>query len=267
MPVFQITEPTEAKLTSVTPRTEMHGDDEVPAVSIGVEIECANTLLDLIDPQIRHALYKPKPDATPELPGVEASTPVLRCNSIDRVKLTTAHEGWTLHVHHSIDEATPPWAFGGTKVDNLSVEAKQGGTVVLRLRCGTSDVDEARMGWLCVHKGQVITLALLAPKPGEERPAGDGAGEGEADATDLFAGGEPGPDPEDDADTEGGEPDAGTSEPVRGENWPFPTGGSGLSDFERSRRAAAGEQPPQDATHEPAPKRGRAKGNGAATAH
>ena len=55
--------------------------------------------------------------------------------------------------------------------------------------------------------------------------------------------------------------------PVRGENWPFPTGGSGLSDFERSRRAAAGEQPPQDATHEPAPKRGRAKGNGAATAH
>ena len=50
MPVFQITEPTEAKLTSVTPRTEMHGDDEVPAVSIGVEIECANTLLDLIDP-------------------------------------------------------------------------------------------------------------------------------------------------------------------------------------------------------------------------
>lgn len=207
MPVFQITEPTEAKLTSVTPRTEMHGDDEVPAVSIGVEIECANTLLDLIDPQIRHALYKPKPDATPELPGVEASTPVLRCNSIDRVKLTTAHEGWTLHVHHSIDEATPPWAFGGTKVDNLSVEAKQGGTVVLRLRCGTSDVDEARMGWLCVHKGQAITLALLAPKPGDEKSAAGDAGEGagEPSATDLFA--EGGPDPEDDADTEGGEPD------------------------------------------------------------
>ena len=74
----------------------MHGDDEVPAVSINVEIETANTLLDLIDPQIRQALYKAKPEETPELPGVDASTPVLRCNSIDRVKLTTAHEGWTL---------------------------------------------------------------------------------------------------------------------------------------------------------------------------
>lgn len=192
MPVFQLTEPTEAKLTSVTPRTELHGDDEVPAVSISVEIECANTLLDLIDPQIRHALYKAKPDETPELPGVDASTPVLRCNSIDRVKLTTAHEGWTLHVHHSIDEATPPWAFGGTKVDQMSVEAKQGGTVILRLRCGTSDVDEARMGWLCVHKGQEITLALLAPKPGDEKtPAIDGTGEefksDHPEAGDMFA--------------------------------------------------------------------------------
>ena len=206
MPVFQITEPTEAKLTSVTPRTELHGDDEVPAVSINVEIETANTLLDLIDPQIRQALYKAKPEETPELPGVDASTPVLRCNSIDRVKLTTAHEGWTLHVHHSIDDEQPPWAFGGTKVDNLSVEAKQGGTVVLRLRCGTSDVDEARMGWLCVHKGQAITLALLAPKPGEERPANDQADEGEPDATDLFSGegGRPAP--------EGGETKAAAGE-------------------------------------------------------
>lgn len=266
MTVFQITEPTEAKLTSVTPRTELHGDDEVPAVSISVEIECANTLLDLIDPSIRHALYKPKPEETPELPGVEVSTPVLRCNSIDRVKLTTAHEGWTLQLHHSIDDATPPWAFGGTKVDNMTVEAKQGGTVVLRLRCGTSDVDEARMGWLCVHKGQEITLALLAPKPGEERPAGDGAGDGERDATDLFAAGA-GPDPADDTDTEGGETDAGAAQPERGENWPFPKGGSELSDMERSARDRAGEQPPQDATHEPLPKRGRGKGDGAAATH
>lgn len=240
MPVFQITEPTEAKLTSVTPRTEMHGDDEVPAVSISVEIECANTLLDLIDPQIRHALYKPKPDDTPELPGVEASTPVLRCNTIDRVKLTTAHEGWTLNVHHSIDEATPPWAFGGTKVDNLSVEAKQGGTVILRMRCGTSDVDEARMGWLCVHKGQDITLALLAPKPGQEKPGADD--ERRRDAGDMFAaahGGAQGPE-EGDADTEGGETDAGAGEPQRSENWPFPRDAiDGSSDEERNRAALA----------------------------
>lgn len=190
MPIFEITEPTEARLASVTPRTEMHGDDEVPAVSITIEIETANTLLDLIDPTIRHALYKAKPDETPELPTIEASTPVLRCNSIELVKLTTAHDGWTLHVHDSIDEQKAPMAFGDTKVDAFSVEAKQGGTVVLRMRCGTSDVDADRMGWLCVHKGQQITVSLHAPKPGEQPAANDAqAGDG-ADgltATELFA--------------------------------------------------------------------------------
>ena len=187
MPVFELTTPTEARLASVTPRVEKHGDDDVPAVSISVEIETANTVLDLIDPTIREALYKAKPDATPELPGVDASTPVLRCNSVERVKLTTVHEGWTLHIHHTIDETQPPMAFGSVKVDNFSVEAKQGGTVVLRLRCGTSDVDAARIGWLGVHNGQAITIALLAPKVDEQKPAAEDAPPRERDATDLFA--------------------------------------------------------------------------------
>ena len=65
MPVFELLNPTEARLASVTPRVERHGDDDVPAVSISVEIETANTVLDLIDPTIREALYKAKPDATP----------------------------------------------------------------------------------------------------------------------------------------------------------------------------------------------------------
>jgi len=49
--------------------------------------------------------------------------------------------------------------------------------------------------------------ALLAPKPGEEKLAGDGA-QREPDATDLFAGegGRPGPE-DGETDTEGGETD------------------------------------------------------------
>lgn len=276
--MFQITDPTDARLASVTPRVEKHGDDEVPAVSIALEIEAANTLLDLIDPTIRQALYKAKGDDTPELPGVEASTPVLRCNSIDSVKLITSHEGWTLHVHHSVDERAAPLAFGGVKVDQFRVEAKQGGTVVLRIRCGTSDVDAERIGWLGVHNGQYITVSLHAPKPGEAS-AGEGDGAREPDATDLFAAGGPGPRAgAGGGDSEGGETNghagepsgangetvALEGEPQRGENWPFPAGAAdGSSDEERSARARAGEQPPQDATHERLPKR-RGKGDGAA---
>jgi len=90
--MFQLPEMTMATINSVTPRVEKHGDDDKPAVSIKLSIEGPNTLLDAIDPQIRLALYKPKDDE-PTLPGVEVSTPVLRCNAFEKHTLTASHEG------------------------------------------------------------------------------------------------------------------------------------------------------------------------------
>ena len=164
--MLQITEFTQAALTSVTNRIEKHGDDDKPAVTLMVEITAPNTLLDTIDPGLRHALYKAKPDSEPELPGVEQSTPVLRTNCIDSVALTVAHEGWSLHLDDGIDE-TDPIIFGSVKVDRLKVDAKQGGSIVLKLRMGTSDVDADRLGMLGMHNGQDIWMKLLPP----EKPA------------------------------------------------------------------------------------------------
>ncbi len=160
--MFQITEFTEAHLASVTNRVEKHGEDDKPAVSLGIAIEAANTLLDCIDPKLRHALYMAV-EGQDELPGVEPATPVLRCNSFETHKLTTAHEGWTLQVDDGIDDTTP-MTFGGCKVDKFVVEAKQGGSIVLRLRVGTSDVDADKLGKLAMHNGQSIWITLKAPE-------------------------------------------------------------------------------------------------------
>jgi hypothetical protein len=168
--MFQILEFTEAHLATLTPRSERHGDDDKPAVSIGLEITGPNTMLDSIDPTIRQALYKAVDDQ-PDLEGIEQSTPVLRCNSIDRVTLPTKHEGWTLQVDDGIDN-TDPMTFGSAKVDKLSVEPKPGGSITLRLRVGTSDLDAARSGFLGMHVGQSVWITLTAPKLGE--PAIDG---------------------------------------------------------------------------------------------
>jgi hypothetical protein len=213
--MFQLTEATEAALASITTRTEKHGDEDVPAVSLSLSIDCANTMLDLIDPKIRHALYTAIEDQE-QLPGIEPATPVLRCNSFDTIALTTAHEGWTLEVDDSIDEAAP-MVFGGCKVDKFRVDAKQGGSVTLRIRVGTSDLDAERLGALGMHNGRLIWVRLLAPKI--KAPAIDGSvGAFERDhpeAGDLFAAGadngEPGPqdDDSDGADTEAGTPDVG----------------------------------------------------------
>lgn len=231
--MFQILEFTEAHVASVTNRTEAHGDEKVPAVSIGLELTAANTILDQIDPKLREALYKAVDDQE-QLPGVEPATPVLRCNCIDRAVLPTSHEGWTLQVDDGIDESVP-MTFGSVKVDKFSVEPKQGGSIVLRLRCGTSDISAETLGKLAMHNGQSIWVTLTAPKP--KTDAIDGTTEAFAkdhpDATDLFTAA--GADDPEGGDSEGGDADAVASDGLSPEAaWPFP-------------KSAPGEAPPQSA--------------------
>lgn len=228
--MFQLHEMTEAHVASVTNRVEKHGEEDKPAVSIAVEITAANTLLDLIDPKIRHSLYQAV-EGQEQLPGIEPATPVLRCNSFERHTLPTKYEGWTLAVDDGID-GTEPMVFGGVKADKFSVEAKQGGSIVLRLRLGTSDVDADKLGKLAMHNGQSIWITLTAPKPAEDAidgttaafEADHQAGGDERDAADLFAEQHG---PGDDDDSEGGDADARTDDAAAvaeglDEPWPFP---------------------------------------------
>lgn len=186
--MFQIESFTEAHVASVTNRTETHGDDKVPAVSIALALTCASTILDQIDQALRHSLYKAVEDQE-ELPGIDPTTPVLRCNSIEKVTLPIAHEGWTLSVDDGIDE-TVPMVFGAVKIDKFIVEPKQGGSIALRFRCGTSDIDADRLGKLAMHNGQSIWIKLTAPAK-NSGPVIDGSNEAfeadHPDATALFA--------------------------------------------------------------------------------
>lgn len=235
--MFQILTMTEARLVTVTLRSEKHGDDEKPAVSMGIEIECPNTLLDAIDPTIRQTLYMAVPDQE-QLPGVEPATPVLRSNSIENVQLIQKYEGWTLNIDDGIDD-TKPMAFGGCKVDKFRVEPKQGGTCTVRTRVGTSDLDKERSGMLGMHVGQRIWITLTPP----EKPAApiDGSNEAFAkdhpEAGDLFAAAHGDADPTELATGSGEAAPAHTGNEAG--DWPFPGKG-----------AAADQAPPQSATTE-----------------
>lgn len=207
--MFELTD-TPAILTSVTPRTEVHGDDKVFAISLGLKITGPNTLLDKLSPDLRHMLYKAKPDDTPELEGVEESTPLLRCRGIDAVTVKGALEGWTLAVDHGIDESAPI-AIGGCKVDRFKVSPSDGGSMDLMFRIGSNDIDATEAGLLCSHLSQEIKITLTPPTPKADAIDGTGA-DFAADhpdmpgpsAEDLFAAGAG---PEDDP-SEGGDPDA-----------------------------------------------------------
>lgn len=180
--MFQIDEFTKATLATLTPRNEKHGDDDKPALSLGLEMRVPNTLLDLIDPELRGTLYKAS-DSKP-LPGVTEAMTAVRCNSIESAKVSKRYDGWTLEVDDGAEESAAS-TFGGCKVDKLSVEPMAGGSCALRLRVGTSDLDAERSGMLSMHIGQSIWVRLIAPRPGEQKESSE-AGGNEPDATDMF---------------------------------------------------------------------------------
>ena len=184
--MFQIESPTTATLKTLTPRTETHGDEKVSAMSFGLKITGPNTMLDILQPGLRDALYKAV-DGQEQLPNVEPSTPLLRTNGIESVKLKACFEGWTLKIDAGIDESDPI-AFGGCKVDAFAVTPSEGGSIDLHFRVGTSDLDQEEAGWLFGHLQQDIEITLHAPQPKPE--AIDGTGEQfQAEHPDL-----PGPD-------------------------------------------------------------------------
>lgn len=225
---FQITTPTPATLRTVTPRTELHGDEKVSAISLGLSIKAANTLLDALDGgKLRNALYMAVPGQD-QLPGVEPSTPLLRARGIEEVKCAGTLEGWTVRFEHGIDDDSAI-VLGASKVDRFRVIPTEGGSVELLFRVGTSDIDEGEAGALFGMLGQEVMITITAPVVATGAPVIDGSSEAfkadhpEADlfadgASDQHAGdfgtddtGAPGAGDSDDsaADSEGGETDAG----------------------------------------------------------
>jgi len=218
--MFRVDDFTEARLATFTKREEVHGDDKVPAFTIGLRMDVPNTALDVIDPKIRHALYMTV-EGQEQLPGVEPATPVLRCNSFDKIALTTSHEGWTLEVDDGIDE-TAPMTFGGCKVDRFVLDAKQGGTCEIAFRVGSSDLDADRLGRLGIQHGHSIWIKLKPPVR-SEGPVIDGSVDAfhadHPDAGDMFAAehggaGDDGGDDDADGSDAGGETSEHTGEAI-----------------------------------------------------
>jgi hypothetical protein len=167
--LFEITEMTGALLVSITNRAEKHGDDEVPAVSLGLKITGPNTLLDLLSKDLRPALYHSPRNKTVD--GVTELAPTLRTKGFDYVALKVGpFEGWTLRVDHGIDEQDPV-TFGGCKVDKFKVVPIEGGSIELSLRIGTSDISAESLGIVGMMIGQEIQFTLEAPKTETKTPA------------------------------------------------------------------------------------------------
>lgn len=163
--MFKLEKPIAANLHSITNRVEKHGEDKARAVSFGLRITSANTILDTLSPSLRLTLYHAAPGQK-SIDGVEETTPLLNCSKIEAVAITGCFEGWTLTIDHGIDEHDPI-VFGACKVDQFRCFPKEGGSVELALRVGTSDVDADRLGIVGMKLGELISITLLPPLKSE----------------------------------------------------------------------------------------------------
>lgn len=161
--MLQFLEPRDAHMTTFTGRTEKHGDEWIPAVSFGWKITGANTLLDLLSPTLRTTLYAPV-EGQEQLPGVEATTPLLRSKDIETIPLGIEYEGWTVTVEHGIN-ADSHIVLGDSKVKVQSVKVYEGGTVDIIGSISSSDVNAEEAGLLWSKQKTEISLILKAPEP------------------------------------------------------------------------------------------------------
>jgi hypothetical protein len=140
--MFELRQATTALLASVTNRSEAHGDDKAPAVSLGLTVETSGAILDSLCPEVRALLAAP---------------------GVDTVSLKTVCQGWTVMVDHGIDESDPI-KLGGCKVDKFKVSPKNEGAVELRMRVASSDLTPMRLGLLGMKVQQEIVVKMTAPK-------------------------------------------------------------------------------------------------------
>lgn len=169
---FEFKTITHAKLSAVNVRSELHGKEHVPAVDLKIVVNAGNKVLDQLDPNLLEALYfqaAPAEDDQVTLDGVEPIThlPNLRFPKLgDPLKWTFSGAGYEFTLDFGLG-GDSNLVIGSCQVNNISISAKEGGTVELSFRIQASDVDEHTLGKLAMLVQQEVSIQLIAPTVAE----------------------------------------------------------------------------------------------------
>ncbi|MGN1057215.1 MAG: hypothetical protein ACI4QS_10940 [Comamonas sp.] len=170
---FEIEDFTPVKINSVNPRSERHGPEELhPAVDIGISLTTSNNILSALDGKLLDALYTKNANADQggqqNLEGVEdvATLPNLKFPKMGALKWKHDLIGYTLTVTHGVGSDL---VLNNCKVNNFTIDPKEGGSVELKFRVQSSDVDERTLGKLALLVQNEVDITLDAPEAKQEQ--------------------------------------------------------------------------------------------------
>ena len=131
-PQFQLEQQT-ATLLHINPRPEKHGEENVPAADLKVEVRDGSHLLSMFHPTLRSMLYKAD-ESEGGLDGVEQPLTVLRFGTlIERLRLDLSLKGADVVIGFGLGGVSDI-SLDTVDVDSFSVTLSEGGTVGMTFR-------------------------------------------------------------------------------------------------------------------------------------
>lgn len=215
-PEFAFRQVTDATLTHVNFRKELHGDEHVQAVDLNMALDVPNTMLDTIQPGLREALYWNADAAAGQVTIVDLpdTLPNLRFPRLNGGKFALDDKknklaGYELEIEYGLNDERSKMLFDCCKVVKRAIETMEGGTVKLswQVQYSGDRLDQETCGKLALLEQDLIAIRLIPPvvAPPETEGASDDDWDGnplptpkkEATAEDLFIAGAAEPSDED----------------------------------------------------------------------
>lgn len=220
-----------AKITSVTPLSEKHGNKRIPAQSIILKVTLPNRRLDFFDTDLRHAYYK-VPDGKEQQPSLGVDPDDLEGLTEKRfpwmtqdIEIERELAGYTLTIDFGLGDERSNIVLEAKKIDNFKIGIRDHGLFELshRMIVHPTTLEKGRIEELLQ---QEIKVKLEAPRAAEqgdllEQPAKRGRGRPKKTVAEKVAAEG---DPFANTDIPAAQAAAAEQASREGVQWPFPSG-------------------------------------------
>jgi hypothetical protein len=164
---FSLEAMTAVTIMNVNVRSELHGDDHVPAADISVRLNTSNHILSEFDGSLRSMLYKAVEASQQQgqLEGVEpiSDMPLLRTTNLEQpLRLANEFMGYSLTIDRGLGGGSNV-VVGDVAINKVRADCKEGGTVDLLFRLQASKLSADVIGKLATLIGCETKITLMPP--------------------------------------------------------------------------------------------------------
>lgn len=178
--MFALTSPTRLKLTHSQSRTEIHGENKVPALDLRFSWQTSNRNMNMIAAGLRERLMA---QGQPERkPGSAQEEMPLSIDELGRLIFSTLryplkfdheHNGHTLRVEHGIDDSTA-LVVKLCRLHRFEVTPIEGGSAEIEFSVSSSaGIDEHLVGCFGLKQQTEVVATLMASEDADERKKKD----------------------------------------------------------------------------------------------